>query len=216
MGLVISYGSILIGLRTDSGNDTLQFFYVTINNSISEYGFKSMYELNDFGKTRESIFKYFMPLDMENNCILWITKNVYMDDLTTSVSKVYFFSKSFHLKRIDGESIYETLTDPEVDDYSYTNGLVKKIQLLIRYYHINVEYPYASIKTRLADPASYFKDLDLNTIDIVIIEKLTLHVDGWITKLPIDLISDEYNYIKEAIISDPRYEAFKILWHIYP
>ena len=71
-------------------------------------------------------------------------------------------------------------------------------------------YILKSYRTDLQTEKSYFENIDYKNIDILIIELLNLHQEGWFSQMNFTGISEEFLYIKEAIESDPRYERY--LW----
>lgn len=164
-------------------------------------------EINDFFTTNrleysnENFIKYLVPIDKLVNYSILINKIYYMDDHSIKFRKIIFDCK------YSSDYICGTSVDTSVSD----TLLGKLFDLIIKYY-VDIDYSLISksYRTDLQTEKSYFENIDYRNIDILIMEGLSLHQEGWSSQMNFTGISEEFLYIKEAIESDPRYERY--LW----
>ncbi len=209
-----TYGCIKIVIRSDSGG-YIKYINLSIERHSEYYNYINthpdnyLFEKYSILCNKDDILKYFMPLEFKGNYIIFIDLKHYMDDFTTEVNMIEFYSKTI------GENANEWIEISRVQLYESDNfigDIYNKITNLRQRYYVNREYHGTDEELKIQNIISYFSNNKLEDVDIIIRENLTLHNNFQITG-DFSGIAKEYLYIKNSIESIPGYDEYIKYWN---
>ena len=209
-----TYGCIKIVIRSDSGG-YIKYINLSIERHSEYYNYINthpdnyLFEKYSILCNKDDILKYFMPLEFKGNYIIFIDLKHYMDDFTTEVNMIEFYSKTI------GENANEWIEISRVQLYesdNFISDIYNKINNLRQRYYVNREYHGTDEELKIQNIISYFSNNKLEDVDIIIRENLTLHNNFQITG-DFSGIANEYLYIKNSIESIPGYDEYIKYWN---